>query len=189
MESVGSMKVVGGSASVPLARGIAKEVRAGFVDVALEKHPGGFPDGERYVRLLGPVAGEHVVLVQTTHPDPMIVELLLLADAIRDAGARRITAVVPYFGYGRQDKRFLDGEPISAKTIAKHIRVDCDELLTMAIPANPEVLKTFPRPTREVNGMPAIGRYLKSAKVDVLLAPDEGALRLAKEASAIAGVP
>ena len=47
MESVGSMKVVGGSASVPLARGIAKEVRAGFVDVALEKHPGGFPDGER----------------------------------------------------------------------------------------------------------------------------------------------
>ena len=189
MESVGSMKVVGGSASVPLARGIAKEVRAGFVDVALEKHPGGFPDGERYVRLLGPVAGEHVVLVQTTHPDPMIVELLLLADAIRDAGARRITAVVPYFGYGRQDKRFLDGEPISAKTIAKHIAVDCNELLTMAIPANPEILRTFPLPTREVSGMPAIGRYLKSAKVDVLLAPDEGALRLAKEASAVAGVP
>jgi len=189
MESVGSMKVVGGSASVPLARGIAKEVRAGFVDVALEKHPGGFPDGERYVRLLGPVAGEHVVLVQTTHPDPMIVELLLLADAIRDAGARRITAVVPYFGYGRQDKRFLDGEPISARTIAKHIAVDCDELLTMAIPADPEILKTFPLPTREVSGMPAIGRYLKSAKVDLLLAPDEGALRLAKEASAVAGVP
>src|SRR5438445_5994006 len=189
MESVGSMKVVGGSASVPLARGIAKEVHAGSVDVAFEKHPGGFPDGERYVRLLGSVAGEHVVLVQTTHPDPMIIEVLLLADAIGEAGDRRITAVVPYFGYGRQDKRFLDGEPISAKTIAKHITVDCDELLTMAIPANPEVLKTFPLPTREVSGMPAIGRYLKSAKVDVLLAPDEGALRLAKEASAIAGVP
>src|SRR2546422_9565122 len=189
MESVGSMKVVGGSASVPLARGIAKEVRAGFVDVALEKHPGGFPDGERYVRLLGPVAGEHVVLVQTTHPDPMIVELLLLAASFRDAVPRRITAVVPYFGYGRQDKRFLDGEPISAKTIAKHIGVDCDELLTMAIPANPEILQTFPLPVREVSGMPALGRYLKSAKVDVLLAPDEGALRLAKEASSVAGVP
>src|SRR5437870_2586803 len=130
MHLVGFMKVVGGSASVPLARGIAKEVRAGFVDVAFEKHPGGFPDGERYVRLLGPVAGEHVVLVQTTHPDPMIVEFLLLADAIRDAGARRITAVVPYFGYGRQDKRFLDGEPISAKTIAKHIGIVDDVLST-----------------------------------------------------------
>src|SRR2546430_2996044 len=185
----GPLKVVGGSASVPLARGIAKEVRAGFVDVAFERHPGGFPDGDRYVRLLGPVAGEHVVLVQTTHPDPMIVEQFLRGDSIRGAGAWRLTAVVPYFGYGRQDKRFLDGEAVSAKTIAKHIAVDCDELLTMAIPANPEVLKTFPLPTREVSGMPAIGRYLKSAKVDVLLAPDEGALRLAKEASAIAGVP
>jgi len=184
-----SMKVVGGSASVPLARGIASELSVDFVDVAFEKHPGGFPDGERYVRLLGPVSGEHVVLVQTTHPSPMIVEVFLLADAIRDAGARRITAVVPYFGYGRQDKRFLEGEAVSAKTIAKHIAVDCNELLTMAIPANPEVLKTFPLPTREVSGMPAIGRYLKSAKVEVLLAPDQGALRLAKEASAVAGVP
>jgi len=183
------MKVVGGSASVPLARGIAHELSVPYVDVAFEKHPGGFPDGERYVRLLGPVSGEHVVLVQTTHPDPMIVELFLLADAIRDAGARRLTAVVPYFGYGRQDKRFLEGEAVSAKTIAKHIAVDCDELLTMAIPANPEILKTFPLPTREVSGMPAIGRYLKSAKVDVLLAPDQGALRLAKEASSVAGVP
>jgi len=97
--------------------------------------------------------------------------------------------VVPYFGYGRQDKRFLEGEAVSAKTIAKHIAVDCDELLTMAIPANPEILKTFPLPTQEVSGMPAIGRYLKSAKVDVLLAPDQGALRLAKEASSVAGVP
>ena len=183
------MKVVGGSASVTLARGIARELSVDFVDVAFEKHPGGFPDGERYVRLLGLVSGEHVVLVQTTHPGPMIVELFLLADAIRDAGAKRITAVVPYFGYGRQDKRFLEGEAVSAKTIAKHIAVDCDELLTMAIPANPEILKTFPLPTREVSGMPAIGRYLKSAKVDVLLAPDQGALRLVKEASSVAGVP
>ncbi len=182
------MKVVGGSASVPLARGIAKELRGGFVDVSFEKHPGGFPDGERYVRLLESVAGEHVVLVQTTHPDPKIVELLLLADAIRDAGARRITAVVPYFGYGRQDKRFLDGEAVSAKTIAKHLAVDCDEFLTMAI-HNPDILHMFPLPAREVSGMPAIGRYLKSAKVDLLLAPDDNAVRFVKEASAIAGVP
>src|SRR5213076_1219940 len=121
-----------------------------------------------YVRLLASVAGDHTVLVQSIHPDPMIVEFLLLADAIRDAGARRLTAVVPYFGYGRQDKRFLEGEAVSAKTIAKHIAVDCDELLTMAIPANPDILQTFPVPTREVSGMPALGRYLKTAKVDAL---------------------
>ena len=82
------MKVVGGSASVPLAQGIAQELKATYVEVAFEKHAGGFPDGERYVRLLGSVADEHVVLVQTTHPDPMVIEFLLLADAIRDAGNR-----------------------------------------------------------------------------------------------------
>src|SRR5947209_18377876 len=150
------MKIVGGSASGSLARGIAYELSVGLADVAYEKHAGGFPDGERYVRLLGPVSGEHVVLVQTTHPDPMIVELFLLADAIRDGGASQVTAVVPYFGYGRQDKRFLEGEAVSAKTIAKHLAVDCDELLTMAI-HNPGILQTFPLPSREVSGMPAIG--------------------------------
>src|SRR5713226_7154650 len=137
-----AVKVVGGSASVALAHGIAKELAAPYVEVAFERHPGGFPDGERYVRLLGPVTGDHVILVQTTHPDPMVVEFLLLADAIRDAGARRITAIVPYFGYGRQDKRFLEGEAVSAKAFAKHLAVDCDELLTMAI-HNAGILKTF----------------------------------------------
>ncbi len=182
------MRVVGGSASVTLAKGIARELDASYVDVSFEKHPGGFPDGERYVRLTASVAGDHVIVVQTTHPDPMLIELFLLADAIRDGGASQVTAVVPYFGYGRQDKRFLEGEAVSAKTIAKHLAVDCDELLTMAI-HNPGILQTFPLPSREVSGMPAIGRYLKSAKVDMLLAPDRNAIRLAKEASKIAGVP
>ena len=182
------MKVVGGSASVPLAKAIARELSAAHVDVGFEKHPGGFPDGERYVRLMGSVAGDHVVLVQTTHPDPNVVEFLLLADAIRDAGARRLTAVVPYFGYGRQDRRFLDGEAVSAKTLAKHIAVDCDELLTATI-HNPHILSMFPIRTREVSGVPALGRYLRQADVDMLLAPDDNAVRLVKEAASIAGKP
>src|SRR2546428_10452585 len=109
------MKVVGGSASVPLARGIARELSVGFVDVAFEKHPGGFPDGERYVRLLAPVDGERVVLVQSTYPDSKIVELFLLQDAVVEAGAREIALVLPYFGYGRQDKKFEEGEGVSAR--------------------------------------------------------------------------
>src|SRR2546430_17052655 len=122
------MKVVGGSASVLLARGIAHELSVGFVDVAFEKHPGGFPDGERYVRLLGPVSGEHVVLVQTTHPDPMIVGFFLLADAIRDPGARRLPAVGPYFGSGRPSKRLLAGARDPARELAQHTSRECPDL-------------------------------------------------------------
>ena len=113
-------------------------------------------------------------------------EYFLLADAVRDAGARRLTAVIPYFGYGRQDKRFLEGEAVSAKTIAKHVALDADELLTMAI-HNPDILSLFPFRAREVSGMPALGRFLKSADVDLVLAPDDGAVRHAKEAATIAG--
>jgi len=163
-------------------------LKATYVDVDFEKHAGGFPDGESYVRLLSSVKGEHVVLVQTTHPDPKAVEFLLLADAIRDAGGRRLTAVVPYFGYGRQDKRSLEGEAISAKTIAKHIAVDCDELLTASF-HNPDLLSAFPLRTQEVSGIPALGRYLRTADVDMLLAPDSNAIRLVKEAATIAGKP
>ncbi len=182
------MKVVGGSASQPLARALARELGVPFIDASFEKHPGGFPDGERYVRLLGSVAGDHVVLVQTTHPDPMIVEYFLLADAVRDAGASRLTAIIPYFGYGRQDKRFSEGEAVSAKTLAKHIALDADDLLTMTI-HNPDILAMFPIRAREVSGIPALGRYLKTADVDLLLAPDDNAVRLVKEAAAIAGKP
>jgi len=182
------VKVVGGSASLPLARALATELHSDFVDVAQERHPGGFPDGERYVRLLGPVAGDHAVLVQTTWPDLMIVELFLLADAIRDAGARRLTVVVPYFGYGRQDKRFLEGEAVSAKTLAKHIALDADEMLTMAI-HNPDILHMFPIPAREVSGMPALGRYIKGSDADLVLAPDGNAIRFAREAAKVSGRP
>jgi len=182
------VKIVGGSASLALAGAMSRELRADLVDVAFERHPGGFPDRERYVRLLGPVAGDHVVIVQSTFPDPMIVEYFLLADAIRDAGARRLTAVIPYFGYGRQDKRFFDGEAVSAKTLAKHIALDADELLTMAV-HNPDILHLFPIRAREVSGMPALGRYLKTADADLLLAPDAGAIRHVREAAAVAAKP
>src|SRR5207247_9479627 len=78
--------------------------------------------------------------------------------------------------------------PRSGTTIATPLAVECVVLLTMAC-HNPAMLKTLPLPARDISGMPAIGRHLKSAKVDMLLAPDGNAIRFAKEASAIAGVP
>ena len=109
------MKVVGGSASLFLAKGIAAALGAGLVDVRPQKEAG-FPDGEQYARLLGDVRRDHVVIVQTTHPDPKIVELFLLQDSARDAAAERITTVIPYFGYARQDRSFESGEAVSARS-------------------------------------------------------------------------
>ncbi|MEK6810462.1 MAG: ribose-phosphate diphosphokinase [Candidatus Thermoplasmatota archaeon] len=182
------MKVVAGSASVALGRGLGKALGAPFVETAYEKHPGGFPDGERYVRVLGDVAGDDVVLVQTTHPDPKIIELLLLVDAVRDLNPKRISLVIPYFGYARQDKRFEQGEALSARVLADHLQMGVDEVFTMGL-HNPEVVKFFDVPAREVSGMPAVGRYLKDRDIDFVLAPDDGAVRHVKEVAETAGKP
>jgi len=182
------VKVVAGSASVGLARELAKAAGGEFIEVAYEKHPGGFPDGERYVRILAPLEGQRVVVVATTHPDPKIVELLLLLDAVRDLKPRRVTLVIPYFGYGRQDKRFEPGEALSARAIARHLQEGADELLTMGL-HHPDLLTFFDIPAREVSGMPAIGRYLGGRDVDFVLAPDDGAARHAKEVAETSGIP
>jgi ribose-phosphate pyrophosphokinase len=183
-----AMKVVGGSANVALAKELAAQLGVENVPVSFEKHPGGFPDGERYVRVAGDVDGEDVVVVQSTHPDEKTVELFLLHDAVREAGAARVVTVVPYFGYGRQDRVFEPGESVSARALARRIEVETDEVLTVGL-HNRAVLAFFSVPARDVSGMPPIGRYLQSAGVDFVLAPDENAVGHAKEVAAIVDVP
>lgn len=180
------MKVVAGSASLALGKQLAVELHASVVDVSFEKHPGGFPDGERYVRLLAPVAEDHVVLVQSTQPDAKIVELFLLQDAVAEAGARRISLVIPYFGYGRQDKKFEDGEPVSARAVARRLQLHADAVCTVSV-HNPQVLSYFDVPAKDVSGMPAVARYLKGRDVDVVLAPDDNASRFAREVAGVLG--
>ena len=113
--------VVPGPASTELGKLIASELKARIVPVEFKR----FPDGESRIRLEGDVEGEDVVIVQTTGPpqNENLVQLFLLADTTRDLGAKSITAVVPYFAYARQDKRFRSGECFSAKTIVALARL------------------------------------------------------------------
>lgn len=182
------MKVVGGSASTSLAKELARELSVPLVEVRFQKFPGGFPDGEGYVQLLDSVRGDDVVLVQTTHPDEKIIELFLLQDAIRDEGASRLTAVIPYFGYGRQDKKFEIGEAVSARALARHIQLQSDDVITVGI-HNKKALEHFQIPCENVSGMPPLARYLRGRNVNIILAPDENASPLAKEVAEIIGCP
>lgn len=174
------MKVVAGSASRALGKALAHATGAEAVDVAFEKHPGGFPDGEQYVRIEGDVAGEDVLLLQSTHPDEKVVELMLLQDALADGRAKRVTLVIPYYGYGRQDKKFGPGEPVSARALARRIQVGADAVYTVSA-HEPGVLRFFDIPARDVSGIPAIARHLKGKGIDLVLAPDANALRFAQE--------
>jgi len=124
--------VVLGPASQDLGRKVADLLKSRIVSVIFKT----FPDGESYLRLDGDVKGEEVVIVQTTGPpqDAHIMQLFLMVDAAKDLGAERVTAVVPYLAYARQDKRFLLGEAISIETFIKLIEASgTDRFLTVNI--------------------------------------------------------
>jgi ribose-phosphate pyrophosphokinase len=175
------MFLVPGSSSPSLALKLASEMDC---EVAQTK-TATFPDGERYVRLMEPV--DEAVVVQNTNPDGNLVELFLWADALREAGASWVAAVVPYMGYTRQDKIFQPGEPLSIRAVARRLQVDLDCLVTVDL-HNPAVLEHFDIPAKAVSGGPAIARHLEG-RIDRVLSPDEGGKEGARAVAEILDCP
>ena len=164
------MFVVSGSTHQRLGVALAQEVGAEFCGVINKS----FPDGERYIRILRNVAGHEVTVVQNTFPDESIVELLLLLEALREAGATSITTVIPYMGYARQERTFQRGETVSARAVARSIGAISDRVFTISVHTD-EVLSFFGCPAQDVDGLQEAVRYLKGFKPGLVVAPDEGA--------------
>src|SRR5574342_1076184 len=110
------LKLFSGNANRPLAEEIARHLHMPLGDADVSR----FSDGEVYVQINENVRGEDVFVVQPTCPpvNDNLMELLLMIDAFKRASARRITAVLPYYGYGRQDRKHQSRVPISAKLVA-----------------------------------------------------------------------
>ncbi len=164
------MHVIGGTASTALAERISRELGNAPFGIPFSKR---FPDGELYLRVGGRLEGDDVVIVQSTRTDQDLLELLLLEDAVREAGARRTFVVVPYFGYARQDRRFFPGEPVSARALCRHVELDADGVITVELHSS-QTLAHFTKPAFEASGIPALARLLKERPVDVLVSPDKG---------------
>jgi ribose-phosphate pyrophosphokinase len=162
--------VIGGTASTSLAERISRELGNAPFAIPFVKR---FPDGEMYLRVGGRLEGEDVVVVQSTRTDSDLLELLLLEDGVREAGARRIVVVVPYLGYARQDRRFFPGEPVSARAMARHVELDADTVITVDL-HSPQTLSHFAKPAFEASGIPAIARLLRERPIDLLVSPDKG---------------
>ena len=164
------MYVVGGSASPSLSRELAKSLKAKLAKGETKR----FPDDECYVRIDDDLSDEEVFLVQTAWPDKNIVELLLLQDAIKEFDVSSLTTVVPYFGYARQDKQFMPGEPISARAIARAIQMNTDELITVDVHAVSVIDWFDDISAHNIAAYPQIGRHLKGKDIELILSPDEG---------------
>ncbi len=181
------MKVVLGPASKALGEKTAELAGLEVVEVAYKA----FPDGESYVRLEGSVQDEHVVIVQTTSApqDTRLMQLAFLAGASKRNGACKVTVIVPYLGYARQDKIFLEGEGVSVETVANMLKAaGVDAMITVNIHAE-STLKKFPFPAKTLSAIPLLAEYFvkKGFEKAFALAPDKGAMYIAEQAQSVLG--
>lgn len=139
-----------------------------------------FPDGEEYARILSPVRGQDVVIVQSTYPPSRLWKLFLLLSAAKENGAAGMRCVVPYLAYARQDRVFLDGEALSAQLVADCIRRYATDCVTVELHKD-DVARYFQGGCRNLSAVEPFAREFKRRRVEVVLAPDAGARERARQ--------
>lgn len=177
MRHSSEMKIFTGSAHRELARRIANYVGVPLGDATVDS----FPDGETYVKINENVRGRDVFIVQPTSPptNQNLMELLIMVDAARRASAARITAVIPFFGYARQDRKDQPRVPITAKLIANLLTAaGVNRILTMDLHAQ-QVAGFFDIPVDHLQALPVIHRYFASKNIAdlVVVSPDVGGVK------------
>jgi ribose-phosphate pyrophosphokinase len=175
------LKIFSGRANPQLARDICAFLHLEVGSVSLGK----FPDGENFCKIEEDVRGRDVYLVQPTCPpvNDNLMELLIMIDSCKRASAARITAVIPYYGYARQDRKDEGRTPITAKLVANVItRAGADRVLTMDLHA-PQIQGFFDVPVDHLYAAPVLTSYFQSRAFDpadiVVVSPDEGSIKRA----------
>lgn len=174
------LKIFSGNANVPLAQEICDELGVPLGLASVRK----FSDGENYVQIHENVRGADVFLVQPTSTpvDVHLLEILLMIDALKRASADRITAVLPYYGYARQDRKDQPRVPISAKLVAKVLETaGADRLLTLDLHAA-QIQGFFDVPVDHLFATPVFIEYFKRQAIDDLtvVSPDAGGVERAR---------
>ena len=182
-------KLISGNANLPLANAIARRmsmhrgVNVGLVDARVER----FNDGEIFVEVFENVRGEDMFIIQpTSNPaNDNLMELLIMCDALRRSSAARITAVIPYFGYARQDRRTKARTPISSKLVANMlIGAGIERVLTMDLHAA-QIQGFFDIPVDNLYAAPVFAldvlHHFKDMSDVTIISPDVGGVARARE--------
>jgi len=173
------MKIFTGNAHPELAGDICNYLKVGLGDASVSS----FPDGETYVKINDNIRGRDVFIIQPTCPptNQNLMELLILVDAARRASAARITSVIPFFGYARQDRKDQPRVPITAKLVANLlVAAGVNRVLTMDLHAQ-QLQGFFDIPVDHLHARPVMAQYLQKLAIGNLLvvSPDVGGVKMA----------
>ena len=182
------MKIFSGTSNQPLALSICKSIGIELGKCTVSA----FPDGETFVKIEENVRGEDVFLVQSTSPptNHHLMEMFIMIDALRRASASRITAVLPFYGYARQDRKDQPRVPITAKLVANLIvAAGANRVLTMDLHAQ-QIQGFFDIPVDHLYAAPVMYEYLRNKKLKnlVVVSPDVGGIKMAHAYSQVLGV-
>jgi ribose-phosphate pyrophosphokinase len=173
------LKIFSGTSNAPLANSICKGIGIELGKCSVSA----FPDGETFVKIEENVRGEDVFVVQSTSPptNHNLMEMFIMIDALRRASASRITAVLPFYGYARQDRKDQPRVPITAKLVANLVVASgANRVLTMDLHAQ-QIQGFFDIPVDHLYAAPVMYDYLRSKKLKdlVVVSPDVGGLKMA----------
>lgn len=180
--------VITGRANPVLAEAVASALGVELCPCTVEN----FPDDEFHVEIHEDVQGCDVYLIQPTDPPVAshLLELMLLADACKRAGAARLTALVPYFGYARQDRRAQGREPVAARLLADLMCTRLGGIITVDL-HNPAIEGFFTIPVEHLSAVPLLANALRPSmcKDGIVVAPDLGAVKLAQRYADLLDLP
>jgi ribose-phosphate pyrophosphokinase len=183
------IKLFGGGSNRALANEISAALDVPLAELTIFR----FSDGEIGVRIDESVRGEDVFVIQPTCPpvNENLMELLVIVDALRRASADRITAVIPYFGYARQDRKIRPREPISAKLVANLLTAaGCQRILTVDLHAG-QIWGFFDIPLDHLPSRMILGDYIAHKELEnlVIVSPDVGGVPRARDFAKQLGAP
>jgi len=172
--------IFSGTANLLLSKAMAEAAEINLSRATISR----FPDGEQYVKIEDDVRGRDVFIIQPTCPptDENLIQLVTFIDCARRASAGRITAVIPYFGYARQDRKDEGRVPITAKLVANIITVaGADRVLTVDLHA-PQIQGFFDIPVDHLYAGPLLSAHYKSLGLEnaCVLSPDVGSIKMAQ---------
>ncbi len=184
-----SLRILAGTANLALAEEVARKIGVQLSQRIVER----FPDGELQIELQESVRGHDVYLIQPTCPpvDEHLLELLLMADACRRAGAIHLTAVIPYFGYARQDRRSHGREPLSARLVADLIHASGLQRVVAVDFHSQAVESAFGIPVEQVSAVPILAEAARPSVYGdaVIVSPDLGAVKMAERYAKLLNLP
>jgi len=181
--------VFSGNANPELAKDISKCLKVKLSDALVDR----FSEGGIRVKIDDNVRGKDVFIIQPTCPptNDNLMELLIMIDALKRASAQRITAVVPYFGYARQDRKDQPRVPITAKLVANLLTISgANRVLTMDLHAG-QIQGFFDIPVDHLFAVNVFIDYIKSLKLKdlIMVSPDVGSIKMARSYAKRLGVP